>query len=35
MHPGIFVQAFDGLYHQELGLMGDDPAHHDPDDLII
>jgi len=35
MHPGIFVQAFDGLYHQELGLMGDDPAYHDPDDLII
>jgi hypothetical protein len=35
MHPGIFVQAFDGLYHQKLGLMGDDPAYHDPDDLII
>jgi CRISPR-associated endonuclease/helicase Cas3 len=35
MHPGIFVQAFDGLYHRELGLMGDDPATHEPEDLIL
>lgn len=35
LHPGIFVQAFDGLYHQELGLLGDDPAYHEAEDLII
>jgi CRISPR-associated endonuclease/helicase Cas3 len=34
-HPGIFVQAFRGLYHRELGLMGDDPATHEPEDLIL
>ena len=35
IHPGIFVQAFDGLYHRELGLMGDDPAYHDPEDFVL
>jgi CRISPR-associated endonuclease/helicase Cas3 len=35
VHPGLFIQAHDGLYHQELGLLGDDPAYYDPDQLII
>lgn len=35
IHPGLFIQAHDGLYHQELGLLGDDPAYYDPDQLIV
>lgn len=35
IHPGLFVQAYDGLYHKDLGLLGDDPAYYDPDQLII
>jgi CRISPR-associated endonuclease/helicase Cas3 len=35
VHPGLFIQAHDGLYHQDLGLLGDDPAYYDPDQLII
>ncbi|WP_240761440.1 CRISPR-associated helicase/endonuclease Cas3 [Nitrosococcus wardiae] len=35
IHPGLFFQAHDGLYHQDLGLLGDDPAYYDPDQLIV
>ncbi|ADE15049.1 CRISPR-associated helicase Cas3 [Nitrosococcus halophilus Nc 4] len=35
IHPGLFIQAHDGLYHQDLGLLGDDPAYYDPDQLIV
>lgn len=35
IHPGIFVQAFEGLYHRDLGLLGDDPGYHEPEELII
>lgn len=35
IHPGLFIQNHDGLYHQDLGLLGDDPAYYDPDQLII
>jgi CRISPR-associated endonuclease/helicase Cas3 len=35
IHPGLYVQAFDGLYHPALGLLGDDPAYHDPESLIL
>ncbi len=33
--PGIYVQAFNGLYHKDWGLLGDDPAYHEPDQLIF
>lgn len=35
IQPGLFVQAHDGLYHPDLGLLGDDPAYHEPETLII
>ena len=35
LYPGIFIQAFNNLYHPELGLLADDPAYHEPDTLII
>ncbi|MFO1350396.1 MAG: CRISPR-associated endonuclease Cas3'' [Gammaproteobacteria bacterium] len=35
VHPGIFVQSFAGLYHKDLGLLGEDPAYREPEDLII
>lgn len=35
IHPGLFVQAYDGLYHREVGLLGDDPAYYEPEDLIL
>lgn len=35
LHPGIFIQVFDHLYHPELGLPANAPAYHEPDTLII
>lgn len=35
IHPGLFVQTHDRLYHRHLGLLGDDPAYYEPEELII
>lgn len=35
IHPGLFVQAYDGIYHKDLGLLGDDPVYCEPEVLII
>jgi CRISPR-associated endonuclease/helicase Cas3 len=35
VQPGLFVQAYEGLYHEELGLLGDDSGYYEPDTLII
>lgn len=34
VHPGVFVQVADGLYHPQLGLVGDHSAGLDPQALI-
>jgi CRISPR-associated endonuclease/helicase Cas3 len=35
IHPGLFVQTHDRLYDMRLGLLGDDPAYYEPEELII
>lgn len=35
IHPGIFAQAYDRLYHPELGFLANDPSYRDPETLIV
>jgi CRISPR-associated endonuclease/helicase Cas3 len=35
IHPGIFAQAHDRLYHPELGFLANDPSYRDPETLIV
>jgi len=35
VHPGIFAQSHDRLYHPELGFLANDPAYRDPETLIV
>ncbi|MBI1911063.1 MAG: CRISPR-associated helicase Cas3' [Deltaproteobacteria bacterium] len=35
LYPGIYVQAHNGLYHNDLGFLGDRSIVYEPDDLLV
>ncbi|MDP2599630.1 MAG: CRISPR-associated helicase Cas3' [Deltaproteobacteria bacterium] len=35
VYPGFFAQAYDSLYHPVLGFLANDPAYHEPEELIV
>jgi CRISPR-associated endonuclease/helicase Cas3 len=35
IHPGIFAQSHDRLYHPQLGFLANDAAYRDPETLIV